>query len=110
MPEPQARQFLTLYESLQDFDDRRVLSHLDCLRLCFAGSEDEIVYDERWESTHVDIAGPLKDNRHELEAAGWSVRLLEGLDHTQAMQPDNVLPVIRPWLATALAGLGDDSR
>jgi pimeloyl-ACP methyl ester carboxylesterase len=110
MPEPQARQFLTLYESLQNFDDRRVLSHLDCPRLCFAGSEDEIVYDERWENTHVDIAGPLKDNRHELEAAGWSVRLLEGLDHTKAMQPDNVLPVILPWLATALAGLGDDSR
>ena len=110
MPEPQARQFLTLYESLQDFDDRGVLSELDCPRLCFAGSEDEVVYDERWGDTRVDIAGPLKDNRHELEAAGWSVRLLEGLDHIQAMQPDNVLPVIRPWLATELAPLSNDSR
>ena len=110
MPEPQARQFLTLYESLQDFDDRGVLSRLDCPRLCFAGSEDEIVYDERWGDTHVDIAGPLNDNRYELEAAGWSVCLLDGLDHAQAMQPDNVLPVIRPWLAAELAGVGDDSR
>ena len=106
MPEPQARQFLTLYENLQDFDDRHVLSQIDCPRLCFAGSEDEIVYDERWGGTHVSIAGPLKDNRDELEAGGWSVRLLEGLDHTQAMQPDNVLPVIRPWLATELASVG----
>ncbi|HWL48508.1 MAG TPA: alpha/beta hydrolase [Acidimicrobiia bacterium] len=110
MPEPQARQFLTLYESLQDFDDRGVLSQLDCPRLCFAGSEDQIVYDERWRGTHVDIAGPLKDNRHELEAAGWSVCLLEGLDHAQAMQPDNVLPVIRPWLAGELAGVSNRSR
>jgi len=110
MPEPQARQFLTLYESLQDFDDRRVLSHLDCPRLCFAGSEDEIVYDERWGGTQVSIAGPIRANRDELEANGWTVRLLEGLDHTQAMQPDNVLPVIRPWLATQLTGVGDRSR
>ena len=39
MPEPQARQFLALYQSLEDFDDRRVLSQLDCPRLCFAGSK-----------------------------------------------------------------------
>ena len=103
MPEPQARQFLTLYTRLQDFDERRALSKLDCPRLCFAGSEDEIVYDERWGGTRVSIGGPLKVNRDELEADGWSVRLLEGLDHTQAMQPDNVLPVIRPWLAAELA-------
>ncbi|MGH8949505.1 MAG: alpha/beta hydrolase, partial [Acidimicrobiia bacterium] len=63
-----------------------------------------------WGGTHVSIAGPITANRDELEANGWTVRLLEGLDHTQAMQPDNVLPVIRPWLATQLAGLGDRSR
>ena len=51
MAEPQARQFLTLYTWLQDFDERRALSQLDCPRLCFAGSEDEIVYDERWGGT-----------------------------------------------------------
>jgi pimeloyl-ACP methyl ester carboxylesterase len=110
MLEPQARQFLTLYESLEDFDDRLVLSQLDCPRLCFAGSEDQIVYDERWGNARVDMAGPLKDNRNELEAAGWSVHLLEGLDHTQAMQPDNVIPVIRPWLTSELVAVGDDSR
>ena len=106
MAEPQARQFLTLYTNLQDFDERRALSQLDCPRLCFAGSKDEIVYDERWGDTHVSMARPLEDNHRELEADGWSVRLLEGLDHTQAMQPDNVLPVIRPWLAAELARPG----
>ena len=29
---------------------------------------------------------------------GWEVRVLEGLDHTQAMQAAQVLPILRPWL------------
>lgn len=102
MPEPQARQFLTLYRSLQDFDDRQALSQVNCPRLCFVGSEDEIDYDERWGGTHVSMAGPIKDHRNELEASGWSVWLLDGLDHTSAMQAENVLPVVRPWLTSVL--------
>jgi hypothetical protein len=31
------------------------------------------------------------------------VRVLDGLDHTQAMQATNVLPILRPWLTAALA-------
>jgi pimeloyl-ACP methyl ester carboxylesterase len=104
MPEPQARQFLTLYRSLQSFDDRGSLSMVTCPRLCFAGSDDAIDYDERWGDVRVDMAGPLRDRRGELESAGWTVRLLEGLDHTQAMQAANVLPVIRPWLTDTFYG------
>lgn len=51
---------------------------------------------------HVSMAAPLRDHRDELEAAGWDVQLLEGLDHTRAMQASNVLPVIRPWLTSVL--------
>jgi hypothetical protein len=54
---------------------------------------------------HVSIAGPLVQRRAELEAAGWQVRILDGLDHTQAMQAGNVLPVLRPWLDAALVGV-----
>lgn len=104
MPEPQARQFLTLYRSLQSFDDRSSLPLVSCPRLCFAGSDDEIDYDERWGGVQVDMAGPLRDHRGELESAGWTVCMLEGLDHTEAMQASNVLPVIRPWLMETLAG------
>jgi hypothetical protein len=102
MSEPQTRQFLTLYRNLQDFDDRAALSQVDCPRLCFAGTEDEIDYDERWGGVQVSMAAPLRKHRGELEAAGWTVRLLDGLDHTQAMQARNVLPVIRPWLTSVL--------
>lgn len=104
LSEPQTRQFVTLYLGLRDFDDRAVLSQVDCPRLCFAGSEDEIDYDQRWGGVRVSMAAPLRRHRDELEAVGWNVRLLDGLDHTQAMQARNVLPIIRPWLTSVLTG------
>jgi pimeloyl-ACP methyl ester carboxylesterase len=93
----QTRQFVTLYEALQDFDDRT--AELTCPRLCFAGSADRIEYSERWGGVTVDIAGPLQRNRAELAARGWTVEVLDGLDHMGAMQAAAVLPVVRPWLA-----------
>jgi hypothetical protein len=42
------------------------------------------------------------NRRAELEALGWEVRVLEGLDHIQAMQAVHVLPILRPWLAGRL--------
>lgn len=100
--EPQARQFVTLYRALQDFDDRAVMSEVNCPRLCFVGADDEIVYDERWGGAHVDIAGPVREHRHKLESTGWTVHILEGLDHSQAMQSATVLGVLRPWLTAVL--------
>jgi hypothetical protein len=50
----------------------------------------------------VSFAGPVVSRRAELEALGWQVRVLEGLDHTQAMQAARVLPILRPWLISAL--------
>ncbi|GII00180.1 alpha/beta fold hydrolase [Planobispora takensis] len=104
MTEPQTRQFVTLYRALRGFDDRAVQARLTCPRLCFAGSADTITYDERWGDVVVDIAGPFTGRRAELESLGWEVRVLDGLDHTQAMQPGRVLPILRPWLDSALAG------
>ena len=105
MTEPQTRQFVTLYTSLRGFDDRSVQSRVSCPRLCFAGSADVIDYDERWGGVRVDIAGPLLERRAELESLGWDVEVLDGLDHTQAMQPPSVLSILRPWLISATAGV-----
>jgi pimeloyl-ACP methyl ester carboxylesterase len=102
LSEAQTHQFVTLYQALQGFDDHAVLPRLGCPRLCFVGSADEIDYDQRWGGVRVSIAGPLVQRRAELEANGWQVRILDGLDHTQAMQAANVLPVLRPWLDAAL--------
>jgi pimeloyl-ACP methyl ester carboxylesterase len=104
MSEAQTRQFVTLYQALQGFDERAVLPRLSCPRLCFVGSADEIDYGQRWGGVRVSIAGPLVQRRAELEAVGWQVQILDGLDHTQAMQAAHVLPVLRPWLLDTLGG------
>jgi pimeloyl-ACP methyl ester carboxylesterase len=103
LSEAQTRQFVTLYQALRGFDDRAAQAGLACPRLCFAGSADEIDYGERWGGVHVHMARPLLERRAELEAHGWDVRVLDGLDHTQAMQAASVLPLLRPWLSAALA-------
>jgi pimeloyl-ACP methyl ester carboxylesterase len=102
LTEGQTRQFVTFYEGLQDFDDRAAQAQVTCPRLCFVGSADEITYDERWGGVRVSMADPVISRRAELESLGWQVQILEGLDHTQAMQTPNVLPILRPWLLTAL--------
>jgi pimeloyl-ACP methyl ester carboxylesterase len=103
LSEAQTRQFVTLYQALQGFDDRTAQARLACPRLCFVGSADEIDYGERWGGVHLSIAGPLVQRRAELESLGWQVQVLDGLDHTQAMQAANALPVLRPWLDAALS-------
>lgn len=110
MSEPQTRQFRTLYQALQAFDDRAVQAQLSCPRLCFAGSADEIDYDERWGGVRVSMVTPLVARRAELECLGWDVRVLDGLDHTQAMQAANVLPILRPWLLSNVDALPPGPR
>jgi hypothetical protein len=102
LTEAQTRQFVTLYQALQGFDDRAAQAQLRCPRLCFVGSADEITYGERWGGVQVSLADPVMNRRAELEALGWQVQVLEGLDHTQAMQAVHVLPILRPWLITKL--------
>jgi pimeloyl-ACP methyl ester carboxylesterase len=103
LSEAQTRQFVTLYLALQGFDDRAAQARLTCPRLCFAGSADEIDYGERWGGVQVRLARPLLERRTELESYGWEVRVLDGLDHTQAMQAAAALPILRPLLTAALA-------
>jgi hypothetical protein len=50
----------------------------------------------------VSMADPVVGRRAELESLGWRVEVLEGLDHLQAMQTANVLPILRPFLLTTL--------
>jgi pimeloyl-ACP methyl ester carboxylesterase len=104
LTEPQTRQFVTLYQALQGFDDRAAQDRLGCPRLCLVGAEDRIAYDERWGGVEVSMADPVIRRRAELEALGWQVEVLDGLDHLQAMQAARVLPILRPWLLATLGG------
>jgi pimeloyl-ACP methyl ester carboxylesterase len=101
-PEPVTRQFVTMYRALRGFDDRAAQAALTIPRLCVVGSEDRIVYSERWGGVTVDLAGPVVRNADELRAGGWDLEILDGLDHLTAMRPANVAPILRPWLQRVL--------
>jgi glutaredoxin-related protein len=96
--EAQTGQFVTMYEALASFDDRAALGELTIPRLAFAGDMDRIEYGPAWGDTIVRIGEPLAANREALEAVGWAVRMLPGLDHMSAMRRDVVLPLLRDWL------------
>lgn len=100
----QTRQFVTMYEHLMEFDDRKIQHHIVIPRMAFAGEQDTIVYGQNFGNVTVDIVGILQKNRQLLEQLGWQVEILEGLDmdHTKAMQPATVLPLIKPWLINNL--------
>lgn len=95
----QTAQFVTLYEDLQTFDDLAAAGRLTVPRLCFVGELDNIDYGRKWGNTRVVIADAVRDHHDELTAQGWTVRILQGLDHLGAMRGDTVLPLLRGWLA-----------
>lgn len=96
--EAQTRQFVTLYEALQDFDDSAIGVAPGLPRLAFAGSADHIVYGPRWGDVTVRIGGPLVAHERELVEAGWDVEVLPALDHLGAMRSDVVVPLLTAWL------------
>src|SRR6266487_5145694 len=98
----QTRQFVTLYQALQGFDDRAAHARLTCPRLCFVGSKDEIQYSKSWGNVQVSLADPIVRGQAQLSHLGWDVHVLDGLDHIQAMQAKQVVPILRSWLATTL--------
>lgn len=100
----QTKQFYTLYQSLTAFDDKQIQSKLNLPKLTFAGERDTIVYGENFGGVTVDIAGILRKHETELHRLGWDVKVIAGksMDHTKAMQPATVLPIIKPWLINQL--------
>jgi pimeloyl-ACP methyl ester carboxylesterase len=98
----QTRQFVTLYQALQGFNDRAAQAQITCPHLCFVGSKDEIQYDQHWGNVTVSLAGPIVRGQAQLFHFGWDVQVLDGLDHIQAMQSKQVVPILRSWLGSNL--------
>jgi pimeloyl-ACP methyl ester carboxylesterase len=96
----QTQQYVTLYESLQDFDERAALDRLTVPRLAFAGANDNITYGAKWDNAYVAVGDALSRNRDELTKRGWTVELIPDTDHMSAMQATKVLPILTPWLKT----------
>jgi hypothetical protein len=87
---PVLQQFATFYEGLRGFDDLAAQEWIACPRLCFAGSADNI-YD-------LGIGRTVVDQRENLEQAGWDVRIVDGLDHGELLQPEVLVPLLAEWL------------
>jgi pimeloyl-ACP methyl ester carboxylesterase len=98
MSKEQTRQFVTLYQALQGFDDRAAQAQITCPRLCFVGSADAIQYGKNWGDIYISLADPIVRGQAELSDLGWEVQVLDDLDHMQAMQVSRVLPILRSWL------------
>jgi len=94
----QTRQYLTLYESLEGFDERAALDRVSMPRLAFAGANDNIAYGPKWDNAYVAIADALKKHRDELTGQGWTVEMIPDADHLSAMQATKVLPILASWL------------
>ncbi|WP_368653006.1 alpha/beta hydrolase [Ornithinibacillus sp. 4-3] len=101
----QTKQFVTLYQNLVNFNDQSIQILLTIPRLSFVGEKDTIVYGDNFGGVTVDIVGLIERNKKELGQLGWDVEVLQGeeMDHTKAMQPDYVLPLIKEWLSKHLA-------
>lgn len=102
LSEAQTRQYVTLYRSLQGFDEAAALATVTCPRLAFAGGDDDITYGPRWDNARVEIGSALRRHRDELERLGWTVNIRPGLDHMGAMQAEPVLATLLPWLRSVL--------
>jgi pimeloyl-ACP methyl ester carboxylesterase len=94
----QTQQYVTLYTSLDGFDERVALPRLRVPRLAFAGAEDNIRYGAKWDSAYVAIGEALSAHRDDLIAQGWRVELIPDADHLSAMRSATVLGILVPFL------------
>jgi pimeloyl-ACP methyl ester carboxylesterase len=85
------QQLLTFYEALQSFDDDAAQRSISCPRLCVSGSADDIY--------GLGIGATVIKHRDRLEALGWSVRVIDGMDHLDVLRPDVFPPLVGAWLA-----------
>ena len=101
LTEAQTRQFVTLYEALQGFDDRAAQARLSCPRLCFVGSADRSL--QRAVGRRAASTSPDRSSAGEpswKRSAGRS-RCSTAWTTSRPCRPP-VLPVLRPWLVSKL--------
>jgi len=84
------QQIITFYRGLARFDDESVQDRITCPRLCFVGSADNIF--------DLGIARTIISPRANLERWGWNVRVLDRLDHLDALQSSIFVPIVADWL------------
>ncbi|EYF03247.1 alpha/beta fold hydrolase [Chondromyces apiculatus] len=88
-------QFVTFYESIQDWPEAEAVRRIGCPRMAYVGEKDEMAYPG---GVDLKIAPTLRARRAELERMGWEVAEIEGRDHGVFTDPGVAVPVIRGFL------------
>jgi len=99
------RQYVTFYESMLDWQERRAVERIRCPRMTYAGSADEV----QRGGVNMPTMATLRRHRNQLEDWGWDVREIPGYDHSLWMDPEPVLTVVRPFLDRVVAGEGSEA-
>lgn len=94
----QYAQWVTYNRSVQDWLEAAAVARIDCPRLAYAGAEA----DTEAGGVQLNYATALRERRDELERMGWRVELIEGQGHAVGLQPEIVVPIVRPFLDAAL--------
>jgi pimeloyl-ACP methyl ester carboxylesterase len=94
----QYAQWVHFYESLSDWSELDAVRGISCPRL--------IAFGERGDSSVADLPLPLasviRARRAEFETLGWEVHEIPGRDMGVILDPDALVPVVRPFLDRVL--------
>jgi len=91
-------QFVTFYESVENWPEHDVIRNITCPRMAFAGTADELEVS----GVKVRIGATIREHRAELERLGWQVVEFTGRDHSVYMDPETVVPSVRRFLDTLI--------
>lgn len=95
----QYAQWVTFYESLEGWDESAAVARITCPRMVFVGSEGDTTAGH---GSPLSIASAVRAHSAELMSMGWSVRQIEGRDHSVGLDPVTVVPLVRPFLDAVL--------
>jgi pimeloyl-ACP methyl ester carboxylesterase len=90
----EAQLMVTFYRALQQWRDEDVVPKITCPRMALAGRDDVIAV-----GGYTTRIGPLvAERRPDLERLGWTVRLVDDVQHDLFARSDVVVPLLRGFL------------
>lgn len=97
-------QFITFYESVRDWPESEAVGYIQCPRMTFVGSADELDI----AGVPIRLAAAFHRRRRDLEQLGWHVVEIPGRDHWVYQDPNTVVPIVREFLDPVVLNHGSD--
>jgi len=94
----QYQQWVTFYESVQNWPEARANAGFRFPKLVFYGADSVTTTG----GVTVGYAATIRDRRRDLEALGWRVREIPGKGHGVGLEPATIVPVVREFLDKAI--------